>query len=84
MANNHILVHRICRGFTISFAGIRLLLKLVTIPPQTIKAGITHGALKSKNVMTDETTKITRVIGLFILIRYALYAAYAKKPIAIG
>ena len=79
-----ILVHLICLGFTTSFSGIRLSLKLVAMPPHTIKTGITQGVLNRKKVPKSATSMIISVIVFFILWPYALKAAYAKKPIAIG
>ena len=42
-------VHLICLGLIISFSGIRLSLKFVTIPPAMISIGKTQGVLK-KNI----------------------------------
>jgi hypothetical protein len=48
VTNNHIFRHLIWRGLIISLAGILLLLKLVAMPPATIKQGKTHGTLNRK------------------------------------
>src|SRR5579862_3402283 len=73
-ANSQILVHFIFCGGS-SFCGMRLLLRVVTKPPKTIRIGNIHGVLKSIYVAMAPTNMMTVVIVLWTEILNVLNAA---------
>ena len=57
---------RIFFGFTVSLAGILLLLKLVTIPPNTINVGKIQGVLKK--IKINKKLHINKIKVIILLI----------------
>src|SRR5580693_5820396 len=74
MAKSQILAHLIFIEGS-SFWGMRLLLRLVTKPPSTIKTGKIQGALKSRKVAMALMPITTLVIVLLMEILNAFVAA---------
>ena len=66
---------RIFFGFTVSLAGILLLLKLVTIPPNTINVGKIQGVLKKIKINKKLHINKKKVIILLIEILKAFKPA---------
>src|SRR5436309_1106035 len=82
-AKSHMLAHLIFLVIT-SFCGIRRLLILVIRPPKTITIGNIQGVLNSRKVATVEIAMIIWVMVLWMEIRKAFHAAYARNPTVIG
>src|SRR5689334_5797206 len=81
--NNQKFHHLIFLGFS-STCGILLRLRLVAMPPITIKAGKIAGALKKKNVRALLMTIMIQVMVFFTECGNAFMQAYTRKPAAIG